>query len=443
MASCIFSSLNQWMISIPETRNLDGVVYYDIMVQIGDVSWTVSRRYNEFSQLNTALIKEQGLNKCLLPPKRFVGNANPEFVDQRRGQLELYLNTIFKLLVKTMPSELASFLELEEHDIMFIIRKIPDKLSKCKQGTGSCPELRVLDIHALSTRLKLPCPPAEMSGYQHDFCCILESCSRLKALRVDGTEIANMGGHLPSMDFIPFKALRHLILNNVPPDFISNADALRNTLCGLSWLNSGLKSVEDALLCDSVHKNLFDQKVWSLKKFDLSNNALKEISDAVTMIPNLTVLELSGNQIECLGGLNSLEKLEKLSLKNNGIKTFSKLGLDNRLSKLTWLNLHNNNLSSVKGIEFLKELRYLDITNNRISDFKEVALISSLPQVATLILCGNPISFVCDYRVKVLELFNERATFISLDHELPNQRELDKIAVLQALRMVKEGRAPI
>ncbi|KAF6216886.1 hypothetical protein GE061_001236 [Apolygus lucorum] len=284
------------MICIPESHVSDGVVYYDILIQIGNVSWNVSRRYNEFSQLNTALIKEQGINKYLLPPKRFVGNANPEFVDQRRCQLELYLNTVFKLLVKTMPSELASFLEFEEHDIMFIIRKIPQKVSLCKQGT--CPELRVLDIHALSTRLMLPCPPAEMSGYQHDFCSILESCGRLKALRVDGSEIANMGGHLPSMDFNPFKALRHLILHNVPPDFIANADALRNTLCGLSWLNSGIKSVEDALLCDSVHKNQYGQKTWSLKKVDLSNNDLKDINDAVTMIPNLTVLELSGNKIQ-------------------------------------------------------------------------------------------------------------------------------------------------
>lgn len=77
------------------------------------------------------------------------------------------------------------------------------------------------------------------------------------------------------MDFIPFKALKFLQLTNVPPDLIVSADALRNTLERLSWIDSGLTSIEDALLCDSVHKNQFEYRKWAVNDINLSKNCIK------------------------------------------------------------------------------------------------------------------------------------------------------------------------
>lgn len=148
MASCIFSNLSQWMLSIPETHTSNSVIYYDILIRVGSVSWSVSRRYNEFAELNVTLVKEQGVNKDLLPPKKFIGNLNPDFVDQRRKLLEIYLNTVFQHLVRTMPQELATFLDLGNHDVMFIIRKIPEKLNTTCQKHW--PELSILQVGDLS-----------------------------------------------------------------------------------------------------------------------------------------------------------------------------------------------------------------------------------------------------------------------------------------------------
>lgn len=128
MASSIISNQTQWKLTIPETHCYLGKVFYHINVQVGNVSWIVKRRYSEFAELNATLTRDQGLNKDLLPPKKFVGNLDPRFIDQRRILLELYLNRIFQLLLKTMPTSLANFLDLGNHDVMFIIKEIPRKL---------------------------------------------------------------------------------------------------------------------------------------------------------------------------------------------------------------------------------------------------------------------------------------------------------------------------
>lgn len=48
-----------------------------------------------------------------------------------------------------------------------------------------------------------------------------------------------------------------------------------------------------------------------------------------------------------------------------------------------------------------------------------------------------------DYRIKVLEQFGDRAKDICLDNEKASQAEIDKVQVLRALRIVKEGKTPV
>lgn len=52
-------------------------------------SWRVSRRYNEFVQLNGAL-GSSGI-PLPLPPKRIIGNMEPDFVAQRQLALQVCL----------------------------------------------------------------------------------------------------------------------------------------------------------------------------------------------------------------------------------------------------------------------------------------------------------------------------------------------------------------
>lgn len=160
------------------------------------------------------------------------------------------------------------------------------------------------------------------------------------------------------------------------------------------------------------------------------------------MMPNLVELDLSSNQINSLQGLHRLENLEKLSLRNNGLASFDRLQLEHHLIRLTWLSLADNKISSLKGMDLLTNLGFLDVSNNIISKLDDISLITALPRLSSLILQGNPISTIFDYRVKVLELFDDRVNYVSLDHELPGERELDKVRVLQALRVAKKGKKP-
>ncbi|KAJ8877231.1 hypothetical protein PR048_021685 [Dryococelus australis] len=106
------------------------------------------------------------------------------------------------------------------------------------------------------------------------------------------------------------------------------------------------------------------------------------------------------------------------------------------------LDLSQNNISSLQGFSKLYSLESLDVGCNQLSEVVEVKHISSLPCLENLILLGNPVAIVVDYRVRVLEHFGSHAGEICLDNDKPTQKELDTVAVLQAIRIVKEGRTP-
>lgn len=54
-----------------------------------DKSWRVSRRYNDFVQLNGVLCNS-GVS-LPFPPKRIIGNMEPEFIAQRQLALQVCL----------------------------------------------------------------------------------------------------------------------------------------------------------------------------------------------------------------------------------------------------------------------------------------------------------------------------------------------------------------
>lgn len=62
----------------------------------GGGCWSVFRRYSEFLRLHKRLQKEHPSVKTLdFPPKKKIGNMNPQFVEQRRQRLQVYLNSLF------------------------------------------------------------------------------------------------------------------------------------------------------------------------------------------------------------------------------------------------------------------------------------------------------------------------------------------------------------
>lgn len=157
-------------------------------------------------------------------------------------------------------------------------------------------------------------------------------------------------------------------------------------------------------------------------------------------MPNLKTLILDSNKISSLSGLSELSNLTHLSLRNNLISICTQL--HTKVGNILSINLSQNSISSLMGFSKLYSLGTLDLSCNKITDIEEISHIGDLPCLENLILTGNSLATTIDYRIKVLEHFKERAKDICLDNERSTQNELDKVSVIRALRIVKEGKMP-
>ncbi|KAG8281794.1 hypothetical protein J6590_051849 [Homalodisca vitripennis] len=163
--------------------------------------------------------------------------------------------------------------------------------------------------------------------------------------------------------------------------------------------------------------------------------------NTVLLMPNIKQLTANENQITQVDDFTQLSSLTHLYLSGNSISCTNDLHL--RLNNIVHLDLSQNLITSLVGFSQLSTLQGLDLGSNIISQISEVQHIQNLAQLDYLVLTGNPVSTVVDYRIKVLEHFGRRAACICLDNEKPSQKELDTVAVMLALKVVKEGKAPV
>lgn len=172
---------------------------------------------------------------------------------------------------------------------------------------------------------------------------------------------------------------------------------------------------------------------------DLSSNNLTEIDSSIKLVPNLRILILNHNKLSSISNLTVLPHLTHLSVSHNLIVVCDEL--HTKLGNVLSLDLSQNGISSLEGLSKLYSLECLDISCNNIADVVGMFCIGSLPCLENLILTGNSVATTIDYRVKILESFGDRAKEICLDNERPSQQELDKVAILRALRIAREGRS--
>ncbi|MEN6333335.1 MAG: leucine-rich repeat domain-containing protein [Phycisphaerales bacterium] len=90
---------------------------------------------------------------------------------------------------------------------------------------------------------------------------------------------------------------------------------------------------------------------------------------------NLTVLEMTHNQVSDLSPLSGLSNLSSIVLNTNEVSDLSPLG---GLKHLTNLNLHANRISDVSPLAGLSNLSTLIIRVNRISDISPLGGLSNL-----------------------------------------------------------------
>ncbi|MGB1243581.1 MAG: GTP-binding protein [Chitinophagales bacterium] len=118
-----------------------------------------------------------------------------------------------------------------------------------------------------------------------------------------------------------------------------------------------------------------EAKKNNARSLDLSDLDLKKIPLEIGVLTNLTVLDLSRNQIGEIGGLDALANLTVLSLSRNQISEIG--GLD-ALANLTRLDLHNNQISEIPpSLLKLKQAIYWKLPSE--NDYKEGIYLKNNP----------------------------------------------------------------
>ncbi|NXN30564.1 NEPN protein, partial [Nycticryphes semicollaris] len=340
--------------------------------------------------------------------------------------LELYKNQL-----KQIPTFLPSGLEiLKLADNSIDILHVSDFEGLMK--------LRVLDIR---NNLIATLPPTAFS-----------SLCNLQSLILDGNNIASLSAAL-KLPRLKYLSMADNKLNSLPANFFTSFKNLQFLSLSGNFLTKVPLDLPKSLLSLKLEKNqlktirLRDMKhLENLSEFFLSENQLSSM-DGAQLLPNLTTLELSKNQLHALPprlpsrlqkldcsnnhiqrvtaqNFQGLQDLKHLFLDNNAVSVFeagalqqcaqlSNLALEQNLlisiplrqvnlraggsQVLARLDLKGNDIEDVgeQELKDLKQLQVLNLRNNKISALDRKVL-EYLPRLRHLYLDGNPWNCTCD-----------------------------------------------
>ncbi|KAG5846642.1 hypothetical protein ANANG_G00117160 [Anguilla anguilla] len=338
-------------------------------------------------------------------------------------------------------------LELQKNKLKHVPRGLPHSLETLKLGNNriqglqesafeGLKKLRVLDLqNNLITNLRASA---------------LSPLVKLECLYLDSNNIESVQG---SLKLAQLNLLS--MANNKIPSLSSAFFTLLRSLATLRLTGNGLVRVPHDLPQALSSLNLDRNQIRSLRSRELghlrhlaalsvSQNKLVSV-DGGLRLPNLTVLELSGNHLRTLPtrvtpklekldcGQNSIQEityqqlsgmrqLRHLFLENNSIQHFEANALKNCIhltdlaleqnllpaipeglpETLVRLDLKGNRIATIRERELisLKRLQVLNLRNNKLSSLSLSAL-ELLPRLRKVYLDGNPWNCSCEIiRVK-------------------------------------------
>ncbi|NXP53447.1 NEPN protein, partial [Heliornis fulica] len=338
--------------------------------------------------------------------------------------LELYKNQL-----KQIPTFLPPGLE---------ILKLADNSIKALHASDfeGLMKLRVLDIR---NNLIATLPPS-----------VFSSLCNLQSLILDGNNMESVSAPL-NLPRLKYLSMADNKLNSFPSNFFASFKNLQFLSLSGNFLTKMPLDLPKSLLSLKLEKNqlktirLQDMKhLENLSEFFLSENQLTSI-DGAQLLPNLTTLELSKNQLhamplrlpgrlqklDCSNNLiqrvtaqdfQGLQDLKHLFLDNNAVSMFeagalqkcaqlSNLALEQNLlisiplrqvnlrtaDTLARLDLKGNDIEDVgeQELKDLKQLQVLNLRNNKISAL-DGKVLECLPRLRHLYLDGNPWNCTCD-----------------------------------------------
>jgi len=161
---------------------------------------------------------------------------------------------------------------------------------------------------------------------------------------------------------------------------------------------------------EKVKKRIAEELKKKSGKLALRYCDLPSIPEVIKEMQWLTNLDLSGNQISKLEGLDGLSNLTVLYLSDNQISKLE--GLDG-LSNLTVLDLSGNQISKLEGLDGLSSLIILDLGTNPL-DFIDKECRSLIGQIPSINFQGTKIkdlSFLSEEDLQNVEVLWEDISF--------------------------------
>ncbi|XP_075468733.1 leucine-rich repeat-containing protein 23 [Ascaphus truei] len=190
-------------------------------------------------------------------------------------------------------------------------------------------------------------------------------------------------------DLSPLGALTHMLFLRVDQNQLLSAGGLGE-----------LPYLQIASLAYNRIQNLQGIAHPRLESLNLVGNQVRSLEGLdCTKLCSLHTLEIRGNQLQSTAGLN-LSNLRELYLAQNNIKRLE--GLES-LVHLTSLHLRDNQLETLDGFsENLRALQYLNVRGNLVAELQEVPKLSALPILRALVLRENPCEEEEGYRMEIL-----------------------------------------
>jgi len=164
------------------------------------------------------------------------------------------------------------------------------------------------------------------------------------------------------------------------------------------------------------HGYIIGLNLWNCNLADLS---------FLELLPNLSYLDLSYNDISDISILRSLPNLIRLNLSATKIEASDRNNSTLKsLFMLTWLNLSLNNLSNASILKSLPNLTYLDLSNTH---FSNTSILKDLSTLTELNLSYNNLH---SNSILILKDLSALTKLYSNNNKISNIKELPKLISL-------------
>ncbi|KAG5277039.1 hypothetical protein AALO_G00112820 [Alosa alosa] len=338
-------------------------------------------------------------------------------------------------------------LDLQKNKLRHVPRGLPSSLEVLRVGHNHIHALQGAAFEGLHRLRVLDLQSNMITALRANS---LSALVKLECLYLDGNliEVVNGALRLPQLNLLSVASNR---ISSLSSAFFASLQSLRTLQLSGNLLTRVPHDLPRALLHLGLDRNqiraLRNRDMAHLRNLTVLSVSANKVSsvDGGLRLPNLTSLELSGNQLKVLPSrlapkletldcrqnalqevtyqhLSGMRHLKHLFLENNTIRHFEANALKNCLQltnlaleqnlltsipeglpdTLVRLDLKQNRISTIREQEMktLKRLQVLNLRNNRLSSLS-LRLVAHLPRLQRMFLGGNPWNCTCELvRVK-------------------------------------------